>query len=1098
MPFSYDILDGNAWATDDQAQITPLVTENDDSGAAWRNEEEPSGQPASTGDEAQASTSSSNDQTVCTECEECPAVCELFKSILDPDPSNLETLHRDDDDSLWFSVDGDTGSLQLREFPRFGAIVSEHQRQHSPESPPYPRLVSFIGKTGEGKSAIIRLLIERVWDETARRRMAGLGLATKTPVVGPRQRSIPTSGDVHLYCDTLMDENEAVGRPLLYADCEGFGAGTQRPTSHQGQRYDSWTSVPGLPNIRRWQEGWRYIANGFRRPLPAVERRQDAVRYLFPKLLYNFSDVVVNVMQSHSLQQIDDSIVELLEWAEVSHVSAINRFGLPHLIIVINRSDTDSDWDPFATGQQILNEQQRVLEGNDRVKAMAGRFRGVGIKINTLEDLLLTSYASVQFIRLPQGREAVLCLSTQLAKLHRMIYQSSNLSLDEKLHRRMLLSAPSMDEFFNLAFDHFSNKVNEPFDFLAQLISLRVPPAKMAARLSELMIATFRALETSGDRNSLVSRFCAVVTPLVSSVMALDAARSFESLPGRWVDIFCGETDETTQSSWGSNKNSYKVQVIEAFELFTSVTLECEFQDESGRQCVNKNATHQCHQNSQGVVIGKGPYESQLSDELMVQWENGLYSRLETLDQEIDSQDTPQAMRNTTWRIHSSAVEGLYSAVESLDIQDLMVCSWCFCNDSSELLACGHGICNACLAEIAVPDSEIDQRIKAVHSCGLHNPSRLFDPPFHFFQLPDQISRRILSLDGDGAHGVIQTSILKNIENRLGGEIPIRHFFDLIGGSGTGGLLAIGIGIGDWDVDKCVNRLPNLVQAKDCMGRKHEQAIGDAFGQDVASQRIIGSRASTERAHAFESPTRVFVTTTLYQAGGEIQGPNIMANYLRPEGPEPKLVSYVYEAGHSDGQNLTLQDAARATSQNIYSDNHLSRRDVLYMDGGICCNNPAEIAMAEADIMWPLDRISASHLLLSIGNGWAEDADGPEDASNKDRSWMGLKIDELLEYFTSRPAELQRRLDQNRLSEKPWNEAFSLMSKKHPTRCVRLNPKISEKQTPEDIAAKYLSQEDIRLNITNFCHSLLATTFYFDATERHRQLGNGRYLIKGK
>ncbi|CVK96681.1 uncharacterized protein FMAN_11011 [Fusarium mangiferae] len=299
----------------------------------------------------------------------------------------------------------------------------------------------------------------------------------------------------------------------------------------------------------------------------------------------------------------------------------------------------------MATGQQILNEQQRILEENHKAKAIADRFRRVVIEIHTLEDLLLTSYASVHFIRLPKGQSAV-CLSSQLGRLHTMICQLSNQSLDEKVRRRMLLSAPNMDEFSRLAFDHYSNKVKEPFDFLAQLISLRPPPAKMAARLSELMIETFKALDTNGDRISIVSRFCGVVAPLVCSIMALDAARSFENLPGRWVDIFCGETDQTAQSSWGSNKNSYKVQVIEAFDLFTSMSLKREFQDTSGGQCVNKNATHQYHQNSQGRVIGHGSYESQLFDELMVQWDNSLHSRLEALNQENDSQDTPQLKRN--------------------------------------------------------------------------------------------------------------------------------------------------------------------------------------------------------------------------------------------------------------------------------------------------------------------------------------------------------------------------------------------------------------------------------------------------------------------
>ncbi|EXL93693.1 hypothetical protein FOIG_13262 [Fusarium odoratissimum NRRL 54006] len=152
--------------------------------------------------------------------------------------------------------------------------------------------------------------------------------------------------------------------------------------------------------------------------------------------------------------------------------------------------------------------------------------------------------------------------------------------------------------------------------------------------------------------------------------------------------------------------------------------------------------------------------------------------------------------------------------------------------------------------------------------------------------------------------------------------------------------------------------------------------------------------------------------------------------------------------------------------------------------------------MAEAQIMWPLDENTVPHLLMSIGNGWAQDAVNSEDVSNKYSSWMEMKKDQLVKFFRTRPTKLQKPLDRNRLSEKPWNEAFSHISKRHPIRCVRLNPKISGNQTPEDIAAKYVSQEHSRLDISKLCHALLATTFYFDATERHHQIGNGRSVIK--
>lgn len=777
----------------------------------------------------------------------------LFGAVLNPDssPVTSERLHQNDNDSLWFSVDDDPDSLELQEFPRFSCMLSEHQNQFSLPASPYPRLVSFVGRTGVGKSAIIRLLIEHLWDETARRRGKARGVTIKTPVVGPRQEHIPTSGDVHLYRDVLMNDVDS-GRPLLYADCEGFGAGTSKPAAHShGRRSGTWNTIPGLEGIRRWKDpAWNYVSSAFRRPLPGLGRRQDAVEHLFPKLLYNFSDVVVNVMSSQATRQIDDDIVKLLEWAETSHASATNRFGLPHLIVVINQSDHDSNWDSAETTRHVFEQQQRILEQNDRAKAIKERFENVGIRINNLEDLLLNAYASVQFIRLPRG-ESPFRLSMQLQRLHGMICQASQESLDEKYNRRMLLSATNMDEFFRLAFDHYSNKVKEPFDFLAQLISLRPPSDKMAARFSALLVKTFKTLSAKVDRSCLVSKFCDLLVPLVCSSMALDATRVFNNLPGRSIDIFCGKSDHLADDVWKSNQNSYKSQIAEAFRQFISISLNCEFNGKSGERCVNKYETHHCHQDDEGTIIGGGSYESQVLDELMVQWENSFHSGLEELDKEEDliitgNQDIAQTKRNAIWATHMSAVESLYLELESLEIVDILACSWCFCNDSSEFLTCGHGICDACLAEVGKPAAEMDQRLKVVHSCSLHSPLRRFQPALQFFQLPSSIGRRILALNGDGAHGVTQTGVLSAIQRHLGDEIPIRHFFDLIGGSGTGGLLAIGLGIGGWDVHRSATSLREF----EAEVTRDTAAIESAFRERITGQLMIGSRVhNTAEAH---------------------------------------------------------------------------------------------------------------------------------------------------------------------------------------------------------------------------------------------------------
>ena len=53
---------------------------------------------------------------------------------------------------------------------------------------------------------------------------------------------------------------------------------------------------------------------------------------------------------------------------------------------------------------------------------------------------------------------------------------------------------------------------------------------------------------------------------------------------------------------------------------------------------------------------------------------------------------------------------------------------------------------------------------------------------------------RILSLDGGGIRGVFPAAFLARLEEHL--EQPIGSYFDLIAGTSTGGIIAIGLGLG--------------------------------------------------------------------------------------------------------------------------------------------------------------------------------------------------------------------------------------------------------------------------------------------------------------
>ena len=54
--------------------------------------------------------------------------------------------------------------------------------------------------------------------------------------------------------------------------------------------------------------------------------------------------------------------------------------------------------------------------------------------------------------------------------------------------------------------------------------------------------------------------------------------------------------------------------------------------------------------------------------------------------------------------------------------------------------------------------------------------------------------RRILSIDGGGIKGVFPAAFLATLEDSFGGSVG--RFFDLIVGTSTGGIIAIGLGLG--------------------------------------------------------------------------------------------------------------------------------------------------------------------------------------------------------------------------------------------------------------------------------------------------------------
>lgn len=213
---------------------------------------------------------------------------------------------------------------------------------------------------------------------------------------------------------------------------------------------------------------------------------------------------------------------------------------------------------------------------------------------------------------------------------------------------------------------------------------------------------------------------------------------------------------------------------------------------------------------------------------------------------------------------------------------------------------------------------------------------------------------RILSLDGGGIRGVFPAAFLARLEEHL--EYPIGRYFDLIAGTSTGGIIAIGLGLG----------LP----ARDILRLYEDKGPAIFDLQHGVLRNWIRQRWRSTR-HWFGSK---YEATELRAALGGILGERRLGKsktrLLIPAWHPVLERVYIYKTAHhprleSDYKQPAIDAAMATAAAPTFLPAHSTTDHVELVDGGIWANNPIGAAVVEAVgvLSWPAAQLK----ILSIG-----------------------------------------------------------------------------------------------------------------------------------
>lgn len=210
----------------------------------------------------------------------------------------------------------------------------------------------------------------------------------------------------------------------------------------------------------------------------------------------------------------------------------------------------------------------------------------------------------------------------------------------------------------------------------------------------------------------------------------------------------------------------------------------------------------------------------------------------------------------------------------------------------------------------------------------------------------------ILSIDGGGICGILPAAVLAELERRYLGGASIARHFDMIAGTSTGGIIALGLAHGMTAANVLeiyVERGGNIFPPTSKLGRLC---------------RLIrqGQRTVYERRPLEDELLRIFGQTTFGEAGVRLCIPAFEGRH-----GEPWLYKTPHHPDYKMDRSARMVTVGLATAAAPTFLESLPNDGYVMVDGGLWANNPVMNALVDALACFDLDRRQIQ--ILSLGCG---------------------------------------------------------------------------------------------------------------------------------